>query len=180
MVYLTVIFNNLAFFLFCLGFIVPLENELKMSALPVNDCKFWPLLDTHGHWAMRDLKRATPSVTRSNPLWWSSLRTCDTHSWFRAFASRAANTYFSDLYFQFSFCPEVSLFIVFMYFTYSIFYLLSFIIKIWILKLLFVVCLVRAWDCLIKITFILIRCTKESRSLFYQSTLYQWFQKLFL
>ena len=36
-----------------LGFFVPLENFSLI--MPVKGCKFWPMLDTHGHWAVRVL-----------------------------------------------------------------------------------------------------------------------------
>ena len=39
-------------------------SHLETSPFPVKSCKFWPLLDPYGHWAMRVLYRATPSVTR--------------------------------------------------------------------------------------------------------------------
>ena len=43
------------------------------------------ILGTHDYWAMRVLKHATPTVTRAKPLWWSSPRTNDTHTYCRAF-----------------------------------------------------------------------------------------------
>ena len=38
----------------CLWFSVPLENcsHNQTSSLMVKDCKFWPMLRTHGHWAL--------------------------------------------------------------------------------------------------------------------------------
>ena len=30
-------------------------TQLEMSPLPVKGCKFWPMLGTHGHWAVRGL-----------------------------------------------------------------------------------------------------------------------------
>ena len=38
-------------------FFVPLENSslIWSAPLPVMDCKFWPMLGTHGHWAVRFL-----------------------------------------------------------------------------------------------------------------------------
>ena len=38
-------------------------THMEMSQLPVKDCNVWPLLSTHGHWAVRVLQRATPTVT---------------------------------------------------------------------------------------------------------------------
>ena len=32
--------------------------------LPMKGCQFWPMLGTHGHWAVRVLYLATPTVTR--------------------------------------------------------------------------------------------------------------------
>ena len=41
---------------FYLGFIVQLENDgdvtMGTSPLPMKGCKFWPMLDTHGNWAV--------------------------------------------------------------------------------------------------------------------------------
>ena len=50
----------------CLGFIVPLENIslMEMSPIRVKGCKFWPMLGTRCHWAVRVLKRATSTVTQ--------------------------------------------------------------------------------------------------------------------
>ena len=47
----------------------------------MNGCKIWPLLGTHGHWAVRVLSRATPSVTRDIQLYWSYPRTHDCFCW---------------------------------------------------------------------------------------------------
>ena len=48
----------LCFFVF--GFLIdrPTEeflNHMETSPLPVKGCKFWPMFDTHGHWAVRVL-----------------------------------------------------------------------------------------------------------------------------
>ena len=39
-------------------------THMEMSPLPVKGCKFWPMLVTQGHWAVRNLYLATPAVTR--------------------------------------------------------------------------------------------------------------------
>ena len=39
-------------------------THMETSPLPVKGCKFWPMLGTHGHWAVRVLQRTTPTVTR--------------------------------------------------------------------------------------------------------------------
>ena len=67
------------FWFVCLKFFVPLENS-ETSPLPVKGCKFWLLFGTHGHWAVRVLWRATPTVTQDIRLKWSSPRTRDTHT----------------------------------------------------------------------------------------------------
>ena len=50
-------------------------TRMETSPLPVKGCKFWSLLDTCGHWGVRVLQRATPTVTRGIRLEWLSLRT---------------------------------------------------------------------------------------------------------
>ena len=54
------------FFYVCLsGVFRPTQEfftHLEMSPLPLNGCKFWPMLSTYGHWAVRVLKRATSTV----------------------------------------------------------------------------------------------------------------------
>ena len=72
-------------------------TDFEMSPLPVNGYKFLPMLGTHGHWSVRVLQRTTPSVTRANPLWWSSQRTRDTHTCCRAFGIVAFTTCVNDL-----------------------------------------------------------------------------------
>ena len=47
-------------------------THMEMSILPVKGCKFWPMLGTRGHWAVRVLKRATLTVTRGIRLLWPS------------------------------------------------------------------------------------------------------------
>ena len=64
------------------------------SPLPVKGCKFFPMLGTHSHWAMRVLQRAAPTVTRGIRFKWSSPRTRDTHTCCRANSSGAVSTYF--------------------------------------------------------------------------------------
>ena len=53
----------------CLWFILPLENfSLIWRHHPflLKGCKFWPMLGTLGHWAVKVLQRATPTVTRAS------------------------------------------------------------------------------------------------------------------
>ena len=87
--------------LFCLfGVYRPtrkLFTHMETSPLPVKGCKFWPILGTHGQWAMSVFKRATPTVTRGIRLLWFSPRTRDTHTNCRAFGSGAVTTCFYDL-----------------------------------------------------------------------------------
>ena len=42
------------------------HSYMEKSPLSVKDWKFWPMFGTHGHWAVRVLKRATPTVTRES------------------------------------------------------------------------------------------------------------------
>ena len=60
-------------------------TNMEMSPWPVKGCNLWPMLGTHGHRAVRILKRATSSVTRDIRLWRSSPRTRDTRTFYRAF-----------------------------------------------------------------------------------------------
>ena len=73
---------TLAVFFVCFFFgsvwVVTLESlytHVEASSLQVKSCKFWPILGTHGHWAVR-----VYGVQRLPRLWWSSLRTRDTHT----------------------------------------------------------------------------------------------------
>ena len=73
----------------CLWFFVPSE---KFSPIwRCHHCRWratnWPMLGTHGDWAVRDLYRATPTVTQGIRLKWSSPRTHDTHTCCRALSS---------------------------------------------------------------------------------------------
>ena len=43
-------------------------THMETSPLPVKGCKFWPMLGSHGHWAVRVLKRATPTVNTGLPF----------------------------------------------------------------------------------------------------------------
>ena len=43
-------------------------TEWGMSCYCYFTPSFWPMLVTHGHWAVRVLKRVLPSVLRANPL----------------------------------------------------------------------------------------------------------------
>ena len=72
-------------------------THIETSPLPVNGCKFWPMLGTYGHWAVRVLQCSAPTVTREIRLEWSSLRTCDTHTRCRAFGNGAVTTRFYDI-----------------------------------------------------------------------------------
>ena len=84
--------------LFVWGFLVPLENfSLIWRPLPVKGCKFWPMLGTHGHWAVRVLSRATPTVTQGIRLLRSSTRTRDILANCRAFDRGVVSTCFFDL-----------------------------------------------------------------------------------
>ena len=65
----------------------------------VNGYKFWPMLGTHDHWAVRVLKCTTPTVTRAN--FYNDhldLRTPDTHTCFRALGRGAVVTCFHALH----------------------------------------------------------------------------------
>lgn len=57
----------------CLGFLVHIDNFSliwrRHRPLPVKGCKFGPLLDTDDHWAVRALKRATPTVIQNIRLY---------------------------------------------------------------------------------------------------------------
>ena len=57
-------------------------THMETSPLPVKGSEFWPMLGTHGHWAVRVLWRATPTVTRGIRLWWSSSGTSDTRTYY--------------------------------------------------------------------------------------------------
>ena len=41
-------------------------THMETSPLPVKGFKFWHILGTCGHWAVRVFKRATPTVTRAS------------------------------------------------------------------------------------------------------------------
>ena len=41
---------------------------METSSLPVKGCKFWPMLGTRGHWAVRVLWRATSTVRKAHPF----------------------------------------------------------------------------------------------------------------
>ena len=57
------VINWLFFRLFAKGFTSHSRN-METSPLPVKAIKFWPILGTHDHWAVRVLHCATPTVTR--------------------------------------------------------------------------------------------------------------------
>ena len=66
-------------------------SHIEKSPLPAKGCKFWPMLGTYGHWAVRIFSVPHFTVARGIHLWWSSPRTRDTHTYCRAFSSRAVN-----------------------------------------------------------------------------------------
>ena len=72
-------------------------THMHTSPLPLKGYKFWPMLGTHDHWAVRVLWRATHTVTRGIRLWWSSPSTRDIDIYCRAFSRRAATSCFYDL-----------------------------------------------------------------------------------
>ena len=74
-------------------------THMETSPLQVKGCKFWPLLDIRSHWVVRVLQRATPTTTCTQDirLYWSSPRTRDTHTYYRAFSSGAVTTCFYKL-----------------------------------------------------------------------------------
>ena len=76
---------------FVWSFLSPIENFF--THLKVKGCKFWPMLGTNGHWAVRVLLRAT--VT--GDIRCSSPRTRGTQTCRRAFGSRTVTTCFNDL-----------------------------------------------------------------------------------
>ena len=54
--------------------------------LPVKGCKFWPMLGTHGHWAVRDLQRAYsdtghPFIMVTSPDPWDSHLLPSAYQW---------------------------------------------------------------------------------------------------
>ena len=66
-------------------------THMETSSLPVNGCKFSTLLGTRGHWAVRDLQRATHTVSLFIMV---ISEDCDTHTYCRAFSSGAVTTCF--------------------------------------------------------------------------------------
>ena len=70
-------------------------THMETSPWPLKGYAFWPLLGTHGHWAVMVLYGAIPTVTWD--FRWSSLRTRDSHTYCRAFGSGAVTTYFYEL-----------------------------------------------------------------------------------
>ena len=85
----------------CLLFYVPRKkfslDHLETLPLPVNGFKFWPMLGTHGRWAVGFLYRSIPNVGISNIIIWSSPRTRNTHTCCRVFGSGAVTTCFYDI-----------------------------------------------------------------------------------
>ena len=49
--------------------------QMETSILPMKRYKFWPTIVTHGHWSVRVLLLATPTVTGVIRLLWSCPRT---------------------------------------------------------------------------------------------------------
>ena len=72
-------------------------THTEMSPLLVKDCKFSPMLSTHGHCAVRVLQRAITTVTQGIRLYWSSPSTRDTFTYYRACSSEAVTSCFYDL-----------------------------------------------------------------------------------
>ena len=78
---------------------VQIKNfSLIWRPLPLQGCKFWPILSTNGHWtlSLRVLWCVTP-MTRGIHLQWSSPRTRDTRTCCRAFSSGAVTISFTTL-----------------------------------------------------------------------------------
>ena len=59
-------YHMIMMFVWLLGVYCPTREfvtHLELPPLPVKDCKFRPKFVTRGHWAVRVLERATPTVT---------------------------------------------------------------------------------------------------------------------
>ena len=78
------------FFIFCPTW--EFFPHMEMSPLPVKGCIFWPLLSTDGHWAVR-------FFSMPHLLWHraSVYNGHHSHTYCRAFGSRAVITCFYDL-----------------------------------------------------------------------------------
>ena len=72
-------------------------THMEKSQLQVRGFKFWPMLGTHGHWAVRVLLHSTPTVTHGICVYQSPPRTCDTRTYCQAFGSGAVTTCFYGL-----------------------------------------------------------------------------------
>ena len=70
------------------------ESAVPAIVLSYAPAFFWPMLGTHGHWALKVFKPATPTVTLGIRL--LSPRTRDTHTYCRTFSSGAVTTCFYD------------------------------------------------------------------------------------
>ena len=70
-------------------------SHLETSLLPVKGCQFWPMIGTYGHWAVRVLKRATPTVTRG--ICYNGHHQSDTHTKCRASGSVDVTTWLNAL-----------------------------------------------------------------------------------
>ena len=68
-------------------------THMETTSLPVKDCKYWLILSTQGHWAVRVLKRASLTVTR-DIRFYSYLRH-ETYTDCRVFSSGAVTICFN-------------------------------------------------------------------------------------
>ena len=69
-------------------------GDVTINGEGLQACKFWSILATHGIWALRRLKRATPTVSWDIRLQWSSWRTRDILTYCRAFSNGTSTTRF--------------------------------------------------------------------------------------
>ena len=61
--------------------------------------KFWPILGIYDHWVVRVLQRATPSYFDTGHTYiWSSQKTCNIHTYFRALGTGAVTICFYNLF----------------------------------------------------------------------------------
>ena len=66
MIFCSVLVLDFCLFVCLFGDYRPIREfftHMEMSSLPVKGWKSWTMFDTHGHWAVRVLKSATPTVT---------------------------------------------------------------------------------------------------------------------
>ena len=87
---------NVTFFWFVCGFSYHMRFFTHMETLPLpgRGCIFWPMFGTHGHWAVREgsLLVCHTYWDTGHPFIWSSPRTRDKHTYYRAFNSWAVTT----------------------------------------------------------------------------------------